>query len=731
MKARNLHLYSEKVSAEEFKNLLNHVARSRLPLLGFIDLSGIFSLNFLKLIVKRKSNTLMFFVKDKKELQNLSPLIFPFRLSETEELETAKGSYLPLPKMFFLSGKSEFLNFMLKGNFEEVQLGFTRVLGRTVAMGSATDDKGKKSMILVTSPEQFFVIDLEKNPSIYIDLLDPIPKKMAMSSKFPIFKEPGMSIGADNFDVFQHTLFLGASGTGKSKAIYVFLRAIEEKYGDDVRIIVLDPHSEFIRMFPKAKIVNFTDNYVEPLEVGGQKTPLMTQLVAQLLASAIGQENKYSERVLFYAVHLLSSIDKLNLANISLLLTDASKKAEFVSICENDEVKRFFDEEFNDIYIHHFNDAVLPILNFIGEYQLYLGKAINKERLFDLLQENRITVLSFNPNFFGRRMINFLAGAVINQMYILAITGKLDKKTILVIDEFPRVETRVTRDILSETRKFNLYPYLSMQYLNQVNKEIYDSILSNIRNIIAFKLNKQDAASMSSIMEIKVEEYFKKHRSQGEIEEAKKEMFARLQQRECIARLFNGKSYLLPMKLKVVDVKDWAEPGTVFDETIAETNRQAADKASEAEKESDAQKEAESQKGLEAQKGMETAMEPEAMKEPEPQKEAEPLEKPMATREEPQPESKMEIEPQEEEPQTEDTIEPVQQEPEQAKKAPKGRNVLVVGYGSSRSSEGESALKPKRQSASEAEEETDAKISKIKRMAEALKKKLNSRKKKK
>jgi hypothetical protein len=112
-------------------------------------------------------------------------------------------------------------------------------------------------------------------------------------------------------------------------------------------------------------------------------------------------------------------------------------RAEFVSSSENPEVKRFFDEEFNDIYIHHFNDAVLPILNFVGEYQLYLGKNMKKEGLVELLQKNRVVVVSFDPHFFGKRMISFLAGAIINQMYILAITGKLqDKPTILAIDEF-------------------------------------------------------------------------------------------------------------------------------------------------------------------------------------------------------------------------------------------------------------------------------------------------------
>ncbi|MCX6769626.1 MAG: type IV secretory system conjugative DNA transfer family protein [Candidatus Micrarchaeota archaeon] len=285
--------------------------------------------------------------------------------------------------------------------------------------------------------------------------------------------------------------------------------------------------------------------------------------MSQLLSSSIGGENKYSERVLFYSVHLLSSLDQMNLKNISLLLTDSSKRAEFVSQAPNDEIKRFFDEEFNDIYIHHFNDAVLPILNFVGEYELYLGGNKKKEDLLNLIEKNPITVITFNPNFFGKRMINFLAGAVINQMYILAITEKLKTPTILVMDEFQRIETKVVKDMLSETRKFNLYTYLSMQYLGQLSKEVHDSIVSNIRNIVAFKLNKQDATMISSIMEIKIEESFKKARTQTELEESKKEMFVRLHQRECIVRLFDGKKYILPMKLHVVDVARWGYSPTM------------------------------------------------------------------------------------------------------------------------------------------------------------------------
>ncbi|MGV8176242.1 MAG: helicase HerA domain-containing protein [Candidatus Bilamarchaeaceae archaeon] len=566
VKVREAKLYTEKVGEPEVKDFFNQVVKAKLPLFGFLDFSDLCSVNAVHFLVKRTNNTIKFYVKEKKHLKELSALLFPFRLSETTDVERAPSNAMPSPKFYIIGGGYDFLYFMLKENIKEVSLRVSKFMGGFIGFGSATDESGNKHIIMVPKPSRFFVIDLEKNPSIYIELLEPIPKQMSLSSKYPVFEDTGTVIGVDNYDPMQHTLLTGASGTGKSKALYVLIKAIEKKYRDSVRIIMIDPHGEFVKLLPKSKMINFVDNYIEPLDVGGQKTPLMTQLIAQLVTQSIAQENKYAERVVFYSVHLLSSIDKLDLNNISLLLTDSAKKAEFVSMTENEEVKRFFDEEFNDIYIHHFNDAILPVLNFIGEYQLYLGKAKSRESLLDVLRNNRVTIASFDPHFFGRRMISFLASAIINQMYILAITGKLeDKPTILVIDEFPRVETRVTRDILAETRKFNLYAYLSCQYLGQLSKEVLDGIVSNVKNIISFKVTKQDAALLSSVMEIKMEEYFKKHRATTEIEESKREMFVRLHQRECIIRLFDGQRYLLPMKVKVVDTERWknSEPEAV------------------------------------------------------------------------------------------------------------------------------------------------------------------------
>ncbi|MCL6088997.1 MAG: hypothetical protein M1530_02430, partial [Candidatus Marsarchaeota archaeon] len=164
-------------------------------------------------------------------------------------------------------------------------------------------------------------------------------------------------------------------------------------------------------------------------------------------------------------------------------------------------------------------------------------------------------------HFFSRNIIKFFAGSIINQMYIMAIAEKFKSPTILIVDEFPTVESKVVKDIMAETRKFNLYLYASAQYLGQLSKPVLDALISNARNIVSFKVTKEDARLLSSMMEIKVEEFFKKSVSPSELEESKREMFVKLHTQECIIRLFDGEKYILPMKVKTVDSKLWEGVG--------------------------------------------------------------------------------------------------------------------------------------------------------------------------
>lgn len=549
-----LSIYCEKINKEDYIRLFNNLISRRSPFLGLINFSNILTITGINFIIKRQDKTIRLFVENKKGMYIQSPLIFPFKMSEPRKVEFMKNTLLP--HGLYIIPKGNMLDFMVKENVEEIRIKINKFFGRFYAFGSAIDENGNKKILLLFDPAKFFEVDLEKNPTFYIELLDPPPKRINVRSNEPIFEYEGTSIGVDNFDVFQHSLVVGTSGSGKSKALEIMIKAVKKRY-KDANILVIDPHNEFSDIFKDAKIVDFKNNYVEPLSTDKEKTPLQTQLIAQLITSTIGQENKYAERVVFYSVHLLADINELSLENLNLLLTDSTKRAEFTSMCNNPEVKRFFDVEFQDIYMQHFNDSILPVVNFIGEYMLYLGGEKKLENLEDLLDKNRITVVSFNPHFFGRKIIQFFAGSIINQMYILAINNKLKRPTILVVDEFPVVQTSVVKNILAETRKFNLYLYVSVQYLGQLREDVLESVMSNVRNVIAFKVTREDAKLLSSMMKIKVEEYFKKRMTPSELEEAKHEMFIGLHPQECIVRLFDGREFLLTMKVKTVDINRW------------------------------------------------------------------------------------------------------------------------------------------------------------------------------
>ena len=553
-KYTELSIYSPKISSNDFKKFFDRIVRRKIAIFEFVDFSRWFSFSGVKMVVRRYNNTIKFFIRDNDNLYAQSGLFFPFRLHESKKIEKKKSRFWISPK--FISGLNLF-DFLIKEKIDEINFRVIKFFGKYYGLGNYVDKNGRRSGIYLFNPLKFLEIDLENNPQFYVDLLDPVPKMIHFNSEQPIFSKDGVNIGIDNFDVFQHGLIVGTSGSGKSKFLQIMVNAIKKKHGKDIRLLLIDPHGEFAKAFKNEKVIDFVHNYVEPFDVGKSKSPLIAQLVAQLITSTISQESKYAERVVFYSVHLLTEIEQLNMQNINMLLTDSSKRMEFTAQCQNDEVKRFFDKEFQDIYMHHFNDAILPVTNFIGEYLLYLGKDRKLEHLAETIKNNQITVVSFNPHFFGRNIINFFAGAIINQMYLLAISEKLDIPTVMIVDEFPRVESKVVKDILAETRKFNLYMYASAQYLGQLSKPVLDGIISNARNVISFKVTKEDARLLSSMMEIKVEEFFKKSVSPSELEESKREMFVKLHTQECIIRLFDGKKYILPMKVKTVDVNDW------------------------------------------------------------------------------------------------------------------------------------------------------------------------------
>ncbi len=552
---RKLLFYKGNVTKDEAKKFFENLTKPLSPLLGFLDFSWLFS-STPGFHIVYEGNSIDVYVESNKKIEQISYFLFPFRVGNKVTLDKIKAKFC-IPSFFFVS--SSFVEFMIKTDIKVMDFKMFQFLTLKIGFGTGIKRDGCPVSFIILNPIRFFTIDMSKHPSIHLDVLEIALSSVSSKSKTePLFEDDfGNTIGIDSFDPIQHTLIIGESGSGKTIYLMMHLKAIYKYLNKKVKMVILDPHSEIADKLPiPKKIIDFKKAYIDPFTIKGKFSPMMAQLISQLIVDSI-EGNKYAERVAFHSVYLLGSIGKLSLDNLNLLLTDEAKRMEFVSKTKLEDVKVFFDNEFEDIYMKYYDKAILPLINFISEYKLHISHIRKKLNLEDLINENDVLVISFDPNTFSRRMIHFLGSAIISQMYMLALLKKFKIPTLFVIDEVARVENPVLKNIVAETRKFNLFLIMATQYLTQLRKDIVNAILSNVRNIIAFKLHKNDAALLAGAMNLKIEEYFKKVLSVNELEEKKKELFVELDSREVIVRLYDGKSYLPPKKTKTVDMNRW------------------------------------------------------------------------------------------------------------------------------------------------------------------------------
>ncbi len=90
-----------------------------------------------------------------------------------------------------------------------------------------------------------------------------------------------------------------------------------------------------------------------------------------------------------------------------------------------------------------------------------------------------------------------MAGSAVLAMFMNAIfTGKIRDITLL-IDEIKDFSPYLLPGLLSESRKYGLRIIIASQYINQMNRELFDSIMGNVSWIAAFRVSPDDALRLS------------------------------------------------------------------------------------------------------------------------------------------------------------------------------------------------------------------------------------------
>lgn len=385
-------------------------------------------------------------------------------------------------------------------------------------------------------------------------------------STFPYFSTPRY-LSLNNYEFDKHSFIIGATGSGKSKLIQLYIEQLAKSQQKlNYRIIVIDPHDNLrhdLEGIPDSYMVNFANETAELF--GGEEvqtdvsaaTELTTSLMKSLLAD---QFNARLERVLRFTLFVLFVAKIMSLDYLKRFLTDTELRNQImqhVSGSVPHNIRQFFATDFNEIRTTHYNEAILPIVSLVDEMQLQPALVGESEQsLAKLIQDNYLTVFSLNKVTMGEKVVKTVAGLLIQQIFLLAQARAFHEHVILIVDEVSVVQNPALASILAEARKFNLSVILTQQYFGQVEKDLRDAIFANVYNYYTFRVSEEDAISLAGNLNMEIpKEIVESEKAKGVKEEQLKIKFlTELHPRECLLRVSANGQILPCFKARTMSV---------------------------------------------------------------------------------------------------------------------------------------------------------------------------------
>ena len=381
---------------------------------------------------------------------------------------------------------------------------------------------------------------------------------------FPYFSH-NYYLNLTNYDFDKHSFIIGASGSGKSKFISLFVdRLSRTALKMNYRVIVIDPHASIADDFahiPENKVITFGKQDSTDLFPGaGTDLTSATELTATLFKSVLDDQfNARLDRLLRFSLFTLMTAQTMSLENLKRFLTDVEYRdqiIEHVSGFIPANVTKFFGADYNELRTQYYNETILPLVSMVDEMQLQPSLVGESETsLAKTIQENFLTVFSLNKVSMGDKVVKTVAGLLIQQIFLLAQARAFGQKIILIIDEVSVVQNPALAQILAEARKFNLTVILTQQYFGQVDKDLRDAIFANVFNYYTFKVSEEDARALEGNLNIELpKEVVEAEHAKGIKEsEVKVKLMTELHPRECLVRLLSNGQIAPAFKARTMD----------------------------------------------------------------------------------------------------------------------------------------------------------------------------------
>lgn len=329
-------------------------------------------------------------------------------------------------------------------------------------------------------------------------------------------RKAGKRFGIYQSDRLFHTYIIGQTGTGKSTLI---LNMIKQDIEAGRGCCLVDPHGDLAEA--ASFLLKGNSIYWKPSDpeckIGYNPLTYVAEEYRPLVASGIIGTLKQQwsdawgvrmEHILRFTLLALLSRPNSTLADIIPMATKKHFRMQVLKHVTDEEVLKFWKDEFPNMNYKNAIDGVAPIANKLGAFMsnTNIRKSLCEPeqplRFRKLMDEGIPLIVNLSKGQLGSDVSNVLGGLIVSMFGNAAHTRQIlieeDRKTyFLYIDEFHSFTTEAFSGMLSEMRKYKLGLILAHQYCSQLSKPILDGILGNVGTVICFRLGAIDANLIS------------------------------------------------------------------------------------------------------------------------------------------------------------------------------------------------------------------------------------------